>query len=310
MTTPEMRYFSDGVDPAYPLELRIASDGTAKLMRLTNTDTPSDLTVGIFNGQLNAPQLTKLASAMSSQAFLDLENPDSVLPGVAVRELSIRPHNQDEVTKWVSSEEPTPPAFHTAEQAALATIRAVRQFPVHAVMMATLALPKEHKRDKPLRIVVEVKNIGTQSTQLLHPKNWTEEAGELLLIGLRSDIPEEELEDFHQKIEELGADKLINVQRTRPNDLELKLIPGEIAAMVFETTIDWPPGAYDVNLSLTWPLSDERGRELLTVMQVTDTFPLTITGLSKPGDNDDEDDDGLDDEDNGFGEDETFSKDS
>jgi len=266
------------------LDLSIAPGGMTTLSMASNRNDPNLDVLGLFRRKLEAHEISDIVASLSSSDFLNIQNPTSALPGEPVYRLSIKEQGSIEVMRWAAFRTPAPPAFLAVEEKAMSLVKLLKQHPFQAIAMKMGALPDQLEREKPMEFSLNILNPGSEIIQLLHPESWSEETVQLRLVGLRSDIPLEELQDFHQKFEELSSNQILNMQAAKPTRPLITVARGDRLVFTFGLSLDWPPGQYDVNLSLTWPLFNQEGAEQMACELVSKTSAVKIFGPSKPGD--------------------------
>jgi hypothetical protein len=283
------------------LNLSISPSGMATLSIASNRNNPNLDVLGLFRRKLEAREIDDLASSLRSSDFKNVQNPSSVSPGEYVHQLRIKEQEGVEVMRYTAFHTPAPPVFLAAEEKALVLVKLLRQHPFQAIAMQIGALPNQLERDKPMEFTITIVNPGSEIIQIPHPESWSEETVQLQLIGSRSDIHPEEFEDFHQKFEELSKEQIVDIQPAKQAKPLITLASGGRLVFLFQVSLDWPPGQYDVNLSLNWPLSDQDGVEQMVFGFISKTIPLKVFGESKPGDEpedlDEEEEDDFEEED-------------
>ena len=281
---PEIYYWTNSPDPAFPLALSIANNGMATLTVGTNWDNPEFGSVGVFFRKLENHKMVDLITFFRSREFISLQNPKSTLPGTPVHRLSIKEEGRDEVMRWVSVDSPNYPTFISAETKALTLVDLVRQRPFHAMMMKMSPILDQIERSKPLDLSMTLINHGSETIQFPHPENWSKNIVRLQLTGLRSDVPLEQLEEYHQRVEELSKKHIISIKGTKVTKPIITLPPANHLVLTCRVKLDWPPGQYDFQLSLITPLLDQKGKKLMDCKLLSKSFPLKVSGKSKPED--------------------------
>jgi len=291
---PEIRYSSTWADPIFPLTLSIDTSGMASLSVGTNLDNPDLGAVGVFGQKLDNEQLADLVAALRSRDFINIQNPKSALPGEAVRELCIKEEGQGELEKWISFHNPASSVFLKVEEKALVLVNLVRQHPISAMTMKVGFPLEQLDRGKPIEFSVTIINPGSESVQVPHPNTWLKRNVQLQMIGLRSNIPLEQLEDYHQRFEELSEVHLLKIQGTKVAKPLIAILPGERLVFTFRINLDWPPGQYDLRISFVSPLLNREGVMQLDCQLISKPHAIKIIGKSKPGDEPEQLDEGED----------------
>ena len=293
----KMKFEFSYTDSSSDMSLVITEDGLATLTIGDNRADPDFDAVGLFRARLSPQHLSDLVSSMQAGDFRNVQSPDSALPGEAVRQLRLKMEGGDEIMKWAAFNTPTPPEFAAVEERALTIVRLMRQYPVCTIAVKATGLPREIERDIPVEFDVVFINPGSETVKVEDPDKWSGEVANLQIVGLRSDIPLEDLADYHQKFEELTKESIVDIQAEKP-DGPLIPIPSK-GSLTFRvrTPLDWPPGHYDVQLSLYVSLFDKDDAELLDCQLLSRPYPVKIVGDSKPEDDpgdEDEEDEGED----------------
>ena len=262
-----------------------------------NNRTDPDINVlGLFRGQLNQQHLSELVSAMQSIEFRNVQNPYSALPGEPVRQLRLTQEGRDEIMKWAAFNTPSPIEFTAVEERALAIVHLVRQYPVYAISLKADAIPSELERDKPVEFDVIISNPGLETIKIGHPENWSDEVVNLQMIGMRSDIPLEQLADYHQKFEDLTKEHMIHIQGEKAGEPLITIPSNDNLLFKVRVGLDWPPGQYDVQFLFSTALLDQEGKEQLECQFLSHPFSIKIVGESKPDDEPDDEEGELEDE--------------
>jgi len=280
----EIVYQSHAVDQFFPLNFSITANRLATLKVGTNRDNPALNAVGVFSRKLEEVKVSDLTKALRSPLFTGIANPHFFPEGGPVRLLSIREKGANEISKWVTDDAPNPPAFLKVEAEALALVNLLRQYPIYAISMKLSPMPDQIERGKPLEFSMTIIGSGSEMVQLPHPDNWLRQAVQLQLIGFRSDMPLEKLEEYHQKFEDLSEKKPLKIQGMNVTKPLIALSTNSQVVFTFRSNLDWPPGQYDSQLSLITPLFDKQGLEQITCELMSKPFPIKVFGKSKPGD--------------------------
>lgn len=144
-------------------------------------------------------------------------------------------------------------------------------------------------RSEPIEVIVRLTGVGVENIAFYNPAAPADNAGgSVMLMAVRSDIPESKLGVIHRKFCDLSADKL----RSAPpwghehHKLLLQLKPKATLVLRFETVLDWPPGDYQVRINMTsnGPQPADEKPIFVRGRIVTPAAPLTVTGESKPQD--------------------------
>jgi len=281
---PEIHYWTNNPDPAFPLSLSIANNGMATLTVGTNSDNPEFGSVGVFCRKLEKHEMDDLITSLQSREFIGLQNPKSTLPGTPIRRLSIKEPGRDEVSRWISMENPNQPLFISLETKTLVLVDLVRQRPIYSLSLKMSYMPVQIERGKPTEFTMSLINNGSETIQFPHPENWSRSVLQLRLNGLRSDVPLENLQEYHQKTEDLFRKHIINIKGPKVTRPLITLSAMSPLLFSFRINLDWPPGQYDVQISLITPLLDQKGKKLLDCKLISRTFSIKIVGKSKPGD--------------------------
>jgi hypothetical protein len=281
---PEIHYWTNNPDPAFPLSLSIANNGMATLTVGTNSDNPEFGSVGVFVRKLEKHEMDDLITSLQSREFIGLQNPKSTLPGTPVRRLSIKEQGRDEVSRWISMGNPNQPVFIALEAKALVLVDLVRQYPLYSVGMKMSSMPAQIERGKPTEFTMTFVNYGHETIQFPHPEGWSRNALQLQLTGLRNDVPLEDLQEYHQKTENLFKKHILNIKGPVVTKSLITLQATNQLIFKFRINLDWPPGQYDVQLSLITPLLDQKGKKQLDCKLISKPFSVKIVGKPKPGD--------------------------
>jgi hypothetical protein len=250
----------------------------------TNRDNPIS-SVGIFSVKVEERKVSDLAKALRSSDFRSIQNPPVFPEGGPVRLLRFREKGIGEIRKWVSDDEgQSSPVFLKVENEVLALIDLVRQHPFQTISMKLTPLPNQIERGKSIEVSIALINPGSAIIQFPHPENWSKDAVQLQLIGLRSDIPLEKLQEYHQKFEDLSKKHIVDIQPKKVKKPLISLSPTNQVIFKLQTRLDWPPGQYDLQVSLIIPLLDQKGKQQIRCELMSKATPLKIVGKSKPGD--------------------------
>jgi len=284
-------------DSSYDMSLIITDDGLATLTIGNNRTDPDFNVLGLFRGQLKQQHMSELVSAMQSREFRNVQNPYSALPGEPVRQLCLKEEGRDEIMKWAAFNTPSPIEFTAVEERALAIVHLIRQHPVYAISANADAIPSELERDNPVEFDVKISNPGSETINIGHPENWSDDVVNLQMIGMRSDIPLEQLADYHQKFEDLTKEHMVYIQGEKADEPLITILSNGNHLFKVRVGLDWPPGQYDVQFFFCTTLLDQDGKEQLDCQFLSRSFSTKIVGESKPEDEPDNEEDELEDED-------------
>ena len=275
---PDIRYFTNQSDDTLPLELVILKDGISILMVQTNRDNTEIPNAGVFQTHLNESQLAPLIEALRRREFTQIQSPESMYPGEVFRELSIKEEGREEITKTVSESVPDTPAFLAPEKLALELTAIVRKKPLYAIMLQVTQVPSQFIRGESVQLAINLVNIGSQQIKIPHPQSWSDQAVQLQLGGIRSDVPTADLQPDHQKFEELSEE---NIQEFRAKNVAvplLSVVSGEQITLLLQKKLDWPPGQYDVNFSYLSPLFNLEGEKVIVCEVISKNLTMKCLG--------------------------------
>ncbi|RKZ89955.1 MAG: hypothetical protein DRQ43_11665 [Gammaproteobacteria bacterium] len=270
-------------DSMFEMSVTIGASGSALLTIGNNRTDPDFDTLGLFRASISEQYLEQLVTAMRSLEFQNIVNPKFAVSGEPVRQLSME-EEERQIMKWTAYSTPTPPEFIAMEERILGVVHSLRRHPVLAISVSSPDFPEQLERDKPGQFSVSISNPGTDTIKLQHPENWSDEVTNLRLMALRSDIPLELLDAYHQKSEELTAESIVDIKGAQIEKNYVTLSPGEKVLYTISFTPDWPPGKYNVEIFYAASLFDGEEKEQLDCTFLTHSFALIINGEEKPGD--------------------------
>ncbi len=297
---PEINYMTDNAR----LTLSIASTGITTLFIGSNLNNPDIEKVGLFRRQLEFSNIENLTTALRSREFGGVKNPVSASSGELVRRLSIKEEGSDEVMRWAAFHTPTPPEFSAVEAQAMEVVKLLSHYPVQAIAIEVSSIPEIIERDKPVKFSLTVINPGSETIKAPHPESWSNVDVILQLTGARSDVPDDEFEVGHQKFEELSNDHIKDIEGSNIKEALITISPSDSVTYEMQVVLDWPPGQYDLQLTLVTPLFNKEGAEQIDCEIFSKTFSVKVSGDSKPEDEPEDEEDELEDDDEDEDEDE------
>jgi hypothetical protein len=126
-------------------------------------------------------------------------------------------------------------------------------------------------------------NPGSETIRIPHPETWPQEGAQFELVGIRSDLPAEQLRNHHQRFQPLTQQ---NIQDLQPSDVTPPRITLSLRArlaMTLGVVLDWPPGQYETKYSFLCATYDREDKQVCRGEIVSTRFNVKVTGSTKPG---------------------------
>ncbi len=276
--------FSMPIDQAYKKILTIDDAGICELVLESNIERNDIPEIGLYFTNIPEDEARRLKNQVLSLSDVPLPDQGPFPPGHALLEVSLEENGNRQARLF----DPyvVPKRFQVIgrkiteiEKQALENMR--------AGLRLEFSLDTEHiDREAPMGITVMLTNPGIEPVHFFNPLNPPDDGfGCIVFMGKRSDIAPDEIEFFHRQSSELTrtelrSDKESEVTRKRI----IELGPNEILRFDFRVVLDWPPGAYNVKVSLDTIGAGKRIKNLVAGRMVTRERHLEVTGRPKPED--------------------------
>jgi hypothetical protein len=257
-----LQYTTNVADERFITQLAVAADGNATLMVGSNR-LERNRPIGRFEAPLPDGMARRLEAVATGRPLLGAPSQPSLIPDEVFREIRVTPPGDGPAVKLVGEQLLTPEPFAQAEAEIARVIEHVQRHAVIGVSMEMAQLPSELRVGQSMVIDVALRNVGRVPFRFETPTAWGQRGTQAELSALRSDIPEMDLRSEHQRFVQIGGATLVRTEPPVAEPLPL-LMPGERQYARFQCPLDWPPGRYGVELSLTMTLFDEKNRPAFT----------------------------------------------
>jgi hypothetical protein len=261
-----IEYWSNHTSDAHPTILTVSQTDPVTLLVGSNADNPGQDSVGTFHATPPPAETDALIQAARWLVHTPKPIVPPAVPGGEIRKLTITLDSGPEEVRHVTEDLPPDPAFSTAEAAAIAFAKVVRQHPKIALWSQTVL-----RLDRPGHIEVAMKlfNVGAEPLSIPHPDFWADGSVSIQVTARRNDVPLAELRNEHQRFLDLSKAQLVG---TSPLLVQAKIIPiapRQDLTFKFAADLVLPKGNYDVWLALDTSLLDDRGSQIMRIELVS-----------------------------------------
>ena len=271
--------FGRPIERNFRKQLAIDQSGRCELTLESNVEIPETPVIGRFETRIDAAE----AAWFHNQALRLTQRKAELgplLPGATLVHISVE---EARVRRGECLVDPAhPPAeFVNLEQRLASIEAAARRAPVSGVRLEFALRESTIPRNRPVSIAVRITAVGSSRLAIIHPlypPNGT--SGRLVLSGIRSDIPQSQLQFHHRQASEL--------EPTVPQKSvwgPVYIGPNEPLVSVSEAVLDWPPGPYRVRL-----IMETSGKlpqvDLVLGCITTAAQQLVVAGASRKDDED------------------------
>lgn len=276
--------FSMPIDRFYRKNLVVDQSGRCELRLESNVEQPQVAAIGQYVTHISVQEAEKLRDRVLGLADIPVPAEEPPLPsGIPLMEVLYQSNGK----KQSRSFDPhiVPKRYQVIgrqlieiEKNALANMTTGLQanFAIHA---------EEVERDKPVGITVRLVSAGAGPVIFYNPLNPPSHGfGKITLHGVRSDVPDADLQTIHRKAlhfvqSDLSEKKLPD----HIDDSDLQLEPGAVFELEFIVALDWPPGEYQAHVTVESSGINE-DEELIIGRIIMKPQLLVVKGEKKPED--------------------------
>lgn len=254
-----IEYWSNHASDAHPSVLTVSASEPATLLVGSNADNPGMDPVGTFRA---APPPAE-TDALVHVARMLVRTPTvfaPALPGEEMRRLTMALDSGPPQTRQVTESSPPDQWFLTAEAAAVAVAKVVRQHPKVALSAQTVVRLKGAGR---VEVAVKLVNVGLEALAIPHPDFWADGSVSIQVTARRNDVPLAELRNEHQSFLDLSRGQLLSTSPTLVQARTIAIAPHGELTFNFSADLPLPHGNYDVWLTLDTALLDDRGLQIM-----------------------------------------------
>jgi hypothetical protein len=276
--------FSTEIDQFYRKELRIDQTGRCVFWLGSNRGGPGDRPVGRFITQIPATEAAQMRERCLAVANEHITDPGPLPSGVAMYDAVLDDNGVRTSLRFDPYLIPT--RFQVIGRRLLEIEAEALKTCLSGVAGTVQVQPEKALRTDPVTITVRLAHAGSEAARVKNPVLSGDAAtGRMLLSGVRSDVPQEQLETIHRKAIELDDRLLVDRGAPRMAD-ELGLDKTRLAAVefAFRTPLDWAPGRYSVRLFVEMGGSAKDPDVLRPARIVSDPVEIQISGDRKPED--------------------------
>ena len=279
--TPEFRLgFTQSLEAMFGKKMVVDHTGRCELWLESNAIQPEVPEIGYYVVNIDVSEAKELRNLGKILVEEPLPPSEPMLSGAPVASMFLE-ENDQVLTK---SFDPYIPSKSWQEiKRRLPVLEGEALKAVKAGLRAELAFSTESAdRSGRIGVIVRIAGVGTGVVSFYNPVAPSDTTGgRVMLMAVRSDIPEQELTVLHHKFCELSATELKSQMPEGPghNKLLLQLKPEAELVLRFETVLDWPPGQYNVRLNLMSNGPQPKDDKTFFVLGqiVTPAIQLTIT---------------------------------
>lgn len=268
-------YTSTVADDRFATTVTISPEGAGQLVVGSNRDRRTN-PVGRFESALPRPLLRQLERALSSAEFAAAPSKTGLLPGDAYREIKVVDAGGTETSKVAGTGRDVPAAFLSAESAIQAIIEDLRAHPVVAATLSIDRMPPRVRAGTAAPFDLILRNAGRAPFRIEAPAEWGKAQTSCELAALRADLPEAELGLDHQKFASLDGSVFVAASK-QPERGFLPLQPGEAVALRFRDEFNWPPGRYNIEITLSLSLLANDGSPLFSGSLVSGPYLVEVS---------------------------------
>lgn len=250
-------YWSSMADESLPMELNLSETGSAEMWLRCNRNAPDRKSLGRFRHAFPPSEAAAVFAKVDSKAFAAISNPKDVVPGEVIRKIDLESADGKQSYRFVAESSPPAAAFIEAEGPFLALADKLADFPDAALSFRLdRGLPETVSRGKEESLALTLLNAGHVPLRIDLPAGWRASGTEMLLTGLRTDIPLEKMTNDHSGRITPGSGAVKTDPAFPEGETNAVLAPGKSVSLSIRLVFDWQPGPYEAKLSYAFRLSE------------------------------------------------------
>ncbi len=258
--TPLVRkanYWSSMADESLPMELYLSETGSAELWLRCNRNAPDRRALGRFRHAFPPSEAVAVFGKVDAKPFAAISNPKDVIPGEVIRKIALESADGKQSFRFAVESSPPAAAFIEAEGPFLALADKLADFPDAALSFRLdRGLPEKAGRGKEASLILTLMNAGHVPLRIDLPAGWRASGTEMLLTGLRTDIPLEKMRKDHSGRIAPGSGAVKTDPAFPEGGTNAILAPGKSVSLSIRLVFDWQPGPYEAKLSYAFRLSE------------------------------------------------------
>ncbi len=277
--------FSMPIDRFYRKSLVVDQSGRCELRLESNIEQPQVAAIGHYVTEIGAQEAEKLRDRVLGLADTPVPAEDTPLPsGVPMLEVIYQPNGK----KQSRSFDPhiVPKRYQVIGRQILEIEKNALENMTQGLQANFVIHAEEVERERPLAITVKLVAAGAGPVVFYNPLNPPSHGfGKITLHGVRSDVPDADLQTIHRKAHHfVQAD--LNSDKEPPDHIEdsdLQLQPGAVFGLEFIVSLDWPPGQYQAHVTVESSGINE-DEEVIVGRIIMKPQLLVVQGEKKPED--------------------------
>lgn len=269
-------YISNLADDRYPNELGVDDKGSALLTLRSNRNQRGD-PVGRFRARLPEDNLRRLRQLVHNKAFLESPSQATLVPDETYRKIGVVLPNGTETEKLIGEELKAPAEFVAAENGMKRIMEQLRRFPELAVGLEVRGLPGSAAAGAIQEVTVSLANLGPGAFHIDAPASWSAATTSAEMVALRADVALADLRSEHQVFTPLSAETIRKVA-PRADGGPMTLAKDARLDVTFAVPLDWPEGAYDVEVTLAVRVTDAGSGEVFEGELVSPPMRIALKG--------------------------------
>ena len=276
--------FSMPIDRFYRKTLVIDQSGLCELRLESNVEQPQVAAIGLYAAHITVVEAEQLRDRVLGLADTPAPVEEDPLPsGVPMLEVL---YQSNGTTESRSFDPHVVPKRYQVIGRRIMEIEKEALDNMTTGLQAGFALQGEEiERDTPLAVAVRIVSAGSGPVQFYNPLHPPSHGfGKITLHGVRSDVPDEQLQTIHRMAHHLTQADLSNSQPPgHIDETDMQLAPGAVFALEFVVSLDWPPGTYHVHATVESSGLNE-DEEMITGRIIMMPQLLVVKGEKKPED--------------------------
>jgi hypothetical protein len=275
--------FSMAIERFYRKSLTINELGHCELVVESNIEQPNTPAIGLYLTQIGAEKAAELRDRMIALADVPLQEEGPFQPGEPLFEASLE--QEGETQTRIFDPHTVPKRYQVIGRQIIEIEKNARKNMVSGLRLDFTLNSRQIDREKPLGLTLQFTAVGKELVRFYNPLHTPPDGfGRIVVGGVRTDVKAEDLQFFHRQSHDLSMEMQKEQPPLQLRETVVNLKPGETLSSTFDVVLDWPPGSYDVELTMDTNGSTEDDKNFVIGRITTPPQQLAVTGTPKPGD--------------------------
>jgi|GEM_PF-1912282 len=274
--------FSMPIDRFYRKSLTIDQTGRCEFVVESNIEKSDVPEIGHYASQITPKEASELRDRVVGLGNLALKPEGPFPPGVTMMQVSLDEDDKMEVRTF--DPHTVPSRYQVVGRQVSGIEEEARKNVAIGLRFDFFILDKKVDPGSPMGFLLRVTALGEDPVRFYNPLfPGSAGSGEMILLGVRSDVRERDLKISHRQAHFVSEKELRTSKPTLSQDENILVLPpGGTLEMEFGVVLNWPPGNYKVDLQIETSGKEENVWDLVLGKVITAPQLIEVTVEAKP----------------------------